>query len=425
MKRFISILVLFICVFKNLQTQEDSYVIMLHHADSLVGKVVNGENVRELIGNVQFSQGKVVVNCDRAVQFLKSNIVNLEGNIKIQDDTLIFFGKRGLYNSNDKTAEASDGVYLEEGSRKLFADYGKYFVPEKRVLFKGRVSVQDTASNLFCDELVYFRNEKHTIARNNVILSDLKNNLKTYSGYFENKDNYSFISDNPAIVQIDTSESGKLDSLIILSNEIHSYQDTIFRFIAVGNVRMRRENVFAECGESIYYVDEDSLIMKNHPFIWYEETQISGDSIFVKLKERKLERIFVHGKAFAISRSDSIYKNRYDQMLGKTLTINFDNGEINNIVVQTTAKSLYYLYEESSSENDTTKKINKPNGLNITTGDKIIISFKQKKVEQIKVVGGVEGKYFPEKLIFAREDSYNLEGFNWRENKPIVTITSK
>ncbi|RCK72034.1 MAG: hypothetical protein IGBAC_0626 [Ignavibacteriae bacterium] len=406
-------------------SQNESNIVILHHADSLVGKVLNGEEVRELIGNVQFSQGNVMVSCDKAVQFLKSNLVTLEGNIKIQDDTLTFFGTKGTYNSNDKTAEAYNGVYIEEGLRKLYADYGKYYISEKRVYFKGRVLMQDTSSSLFCDELTYLRNEKHTIARKNVVLSDLKSNIKTYSDFFENKNKYSYITGNPAVVQIDTADDGNIDTLIILSNEIQAYQDTIERFEALGSVKMRRGSVFAECGETIYFTDTDSIVMKKNPYVWYEDTQISGDTIYVKLQERKLKNIYVKGKSVAISLSDSNYRNRFDQMQGETMLINFINGEINNIIVNTTAKSLYYLYEENKSEKDTTQITISPNGLNITTGDQIVIVFKEKKVESIKVSGGVEGKYYPENMVKGKEESYNLDGFNWRNDKPEVTFNIK
>lgn len=414
---------LFILTFSCLCfSQDESNIVILHHADSLVGKVINSEDIRELIGNVQFSQGSVIVNCDRAIQYLKSNLLTLEGNIKIQDDTLTFYGKRGSYNSADKTAEAYDGVYIEEGLRKLYADYGKYYVQEKRVFFKGKVLVQDTNSSLTCSELTYLRNDKITIARKNVILSDLNNNIKTYSDYFQNKDKYSFISGNPAVIQIDTAENGRLDTLIILSNEIHAYQDTIEHFIAVGDVKMQRGNVFAECGETIYFTDADSIVMKKNPFVWYEDTQISGDTIFIKLINRKLKNIYVNGRSFAISLSDTNYRNRFDQMQGETMLINFDNGKIDNIIVNTTAKSLYYLYEENPSDKDTNLKILETNGLNITTGDQIVILFKDKKVESIKVSGGVMGKYFPENMVKGKEESYNLDGFNLRSDKPDVSL---
>ncbi len=404
----------------NLFSQQEDKIIILNHADSLVGREIKGESIRELIGNVQFMQGNVVVNCDRAVQYFKTNEVVLTGNVRVQDDTLVLNGKRGVYNGNDKTAEAFEGVYLEEGKRKLNADYGKYFINERRVLFRNNVIVQDTGSTLLCNELIYFRDEKRTIARNNVIISDINNDVKTYSNYFENLGDYSFLLGQPRIVQIDTTEEGTLDTLTIVSNEMHSYQDSLPRFIAVGKVIMKRGDVSAECGHAVYYSDADSIILRDKPFVWYEKTQVSGDSIFIKLTERKLKKIIVRGNAFAISLSDTNYTNRFDQMSGETITMNFDEGKINNILVDVTATSLYYLYETEVSAADTTIKVQKPNGINITSGDQIMILFEDKKVEAIKISSGVEGKYYPENLVEGKESEYNLAGFNWRDTKPVI-----
>ena len=78
------------------------------------------------------------------------------------------------------------------------------------------------------------------------------------------------------------------------------------------------------------------------------------------------------------------------------------------------------MFEDSRSEKDTSVTIQKPNGVNMTTGDQVIISFVDKKVETIKIIGGVEGKYYPENIINGKEADYNLAGFNWRENKPVI-----
>ncbi len=416
--KYIPSLLIFIST--NLFSQHDDKIIILNHADSLVKREIKGESIRELIGNVQFMQGKVVVNCDSAVQYFKTNEVVLTGNVRVQDDTLVLNGKRGIYNSNDKTAEAFEGVYLEEGTRKLFADYGKYFINERRVLFRKNVFLQDTSSTLSCDELIYFRDTKRTVARMNVIISDINNDVKTFSNYFENLGDYSFLLDQPRIVQIDTTDEGTLDTLTIVSNEMHSYQDSLPRFIATGKVIMRRGDVSAECGNSVYYTDADSIILRDKPFVWYEKTQVSGDSIFIKLTQRRLEKIIVRGNAFAISLSDTNFQNRFDQMSGETITMTFLGGKINNIVVSVTATSLYYLYETETSAADTTITVQKPNGINITSGDHITILFEEQKVEAIKIISGVEGKYYPENLLHDNESHYNLAGFNWRETKPVI-----
>ncbi len=401
--------------------QQDDKKITLNHADSLLGKVINGEKVRELIGNVQFTQDNVILNCDRAVQYLETEQVLLFGNIVIRQDTLLVFGKRGLFNSNDRTAEAFEEIKVEDGSRILNADYSKYFINDEKIFFKGNVTVSDTNATLISDELTYYRSEKRTVATGNVKIRDLKSNMISFSNRFENKGNYSYLSDNPQIFQVDTSSDGEIDTLRISSGEIHSYQDSIPHFLSKSNVVIKRGNVTAVAGEAVYYTELDSIELRNKPFIWYEETQVTGDSIFIKTSEQRLKKVFVKGNSFAISRSDSIMRNRFDQMSGNNITMNFEDGEVQSINVDITATSLYYLYETKDTGESLQKNIQqRPNGLNITTGDRIIILFDNNKVDEIKIIGGTEGKYYPENIIFNKENEYNLADFNWRIERPVL-----
>ncbi len=41
--------------------------------DSLIGRVENGESIREVIGNVVMTQGDVRITCDKAIQNLTKN----------------------------------------------------------------------------------------------------------------------------------------------------------------------------------------------------------------------------------------------------------------------------------------------------------------------------------------------------------------
>src|SRR5213075_1436016 len=59
--------------------------VHLEHADSLIGLVVDGEQARQLVGNVVFTQGTVEVRCQRAIQYLATNRIALEGTPEVFD----------------------------------------------------------------------------------------------------------------------------------------------------------------------------------------------------------------------------------------------------------------------------------------------------------------------------------------------------
>ncbi|MEK6755811.1 MAG: hypothetical protein AABZ02_06645, partial [Bacteroidota bacterium] len=143
------------------------------------------------------------------------------------------------------------------------------------------------------------------------------------------------------------------------------------------------------------------------PVVWHEENQLTGDSIVITTKERKLRSVYVEGRAMAVSRADSVRRQRFDQLTAREITMYFYDGKIAQIDAERNATSLYYLFEEAE-----------PNGVNRSSGDRIVMEFQDGKVDRIKIVGGVEGKYFPESMITRREPEYNLDGFKWIANRP-------
>jgi hypothetical protein len=217
----------------------------------------------------------------------------------------------------------------------------------------------------------------------------------------------------PAMTQIDTA--GKAagaapDTLVVTSTKME--QDSTDRLTATGSVVITRATLAAEAGMAVFLVRQDSIILRTAPVIWYGEpggsdNQVSGDSVFLRLKNRKLDRAFIRGRAVAVSRADSAYPDRFNQMTGQEIVLRFADGKINRIDVNTTATSLYYLFDGR-----------KGNGANKTTGDHVAVTFKEGRIDRIAAVTAVEGEYIPERLIRGREKTYNLEGFNYRTDRP-------
>lgn len=386
-------------------------VVILDHADSLVGLELDGEKARQLLGHVQFTHGRTVVTCDRAIQYLQTNRVALEGEVTVRDDSMTLYTYRGMYYADTKTAEGFDLVRLVDGKSTLRARYGKYFTAEHKAYFKNNVSLADTASDLYSNELTYYRDSGRTIADGNVKIFNRENSVTLFGGHFENERNrkYSLMVDNPRAMQIDTTESHRFDTLFVVSERMESYQDTIRpRLIATGSVAIKRTDFFSEAGQGVFYSKADSIELKKTPFVWFaqtrkETTQVSGDSIFVKLNHRKLETMFVRGSAFAASQADSLLRNRYSQMSGKEMIVRFKDSVISRIDVDKTATMMYFVFDGTE-----------PNGLNKTTGDHGTITFIHKKIDAVTMKGGVEGQYYPEKMVRGKETDFNLEGFNWR-----------
>ena len=393
----------------RLHAQNDDKVVILDHADSLVGGEMNGEPIKELTGNVKFTQGKVTVRCRKAIQFLSSNKISLEGDVELLDSATRMVGVRGMYYSDDRIAEAFDRVMVEDANTILKADYGKYFVREKKAYFKNHVSVEDSGSVMTCDELTYFREPQKSIATGNVVIKNHERTMTITGNHFENfrKDHYSRMTEGPEFIEVDTS-GGHKDTLTVRGRVMESYQDSTERLIATDSVRLLRAELQGQSGYAVFFTKLDSIVLRQSPMIWYttdsgQQNQLSGDSIFLHLVKRKLDRIYVRGHAVALAEADSLYPDRYNQMTGQEIVMSFRDNKILRIDVNVTATSLYFLFDGK-----------KPNGVNKTSGDQVRITFLNGKIDKLKVMNSVEGQYYPERLVAHKETEYNLPGFNWK-----------
>ncbi len=403
----------FICFFLlfNLVSgqSKESKPIVLKHADSLVGKVVDGETVREVIGNVEFHHGDVVVRCDRAIHYPARNYAELFGHVSVVRDTVTLTAPRGTYDADKHETLGFDGVRMWNRRVLLTAKEGKYLVDEHVAYFKNDVKVIDSTTTITAHELTYYENEHKSIATGDVRVLNSRDNGTMVGGFLEHFDDtkYSKMIEAPKYVQVDTASSGKIDTLVIIAREMESYDDSTRRFVATDSVHLVRSELSGRCRRGVYYPDKDVVDLRDEPIIWYEESQVTGDSVHIQLKKRRLDRVFIHGNAFAISQSDSLHVNRFDQLTSQKMTLYFSDDKLQHIEAEGTAVSLYFLYDQGQ-----------PDGVNKTSGDRVDVYSQNGRAERIKVIGGTEGHYYPENLVAGSEQSYSLPGFRWRIDRP-------
>ncbi len=389
---------------------QESNVIILENADVFSGKrYANGEDVRELEGNVKFRQGAVRVWCDKAIQFLNRNEIELNGNVKLVRDTVTLTARKGRYFGNTKTAICEGNVKLRSKSITIFSDLGTYYTEEKRAYFQKNVRVVDSSSTIFSDQLTYYEKERKSIATSNVRIFNPSDNVTMYGDYLEHFDSthYSKMTKNPRLMQIDTSAKGEIDTLAVKSIVMESFDDSSKRLIATDSVVIVRGQLAARSGLVRYFRRVDKIELFTKPIVWYEENQVTGDSVTLLLEKNRLREATIRNRAFVLSQSDSNFPNRFNQLNGRLVVMKFKENKLQETVVERNATSLYFLYDDKT-----------PNGVNKTSGDYIRMTFENGKPHTIRVVKGIEGNYFPENIVKKDESQYNLDGFTLHKNRP-------
>ncbi|MDH7515274.1 MAG: OstA-like protein [Bacteroidota bacterium] len=404
---------------------QGSALVTVEHADSLVARQVEGVSYRELMGNVRIRQGNVRITCDRAVQNITGNDVELIGNVTIIQDTLTFRTPGGMYDGDNRTAWSTRGVYLHDGHTTLRADAGRYDTRSRTAHFRSNVVVEEPQAVIRSETLVYERNGSCATAMGNVQLDFTGENAvvkaDTVVHWIDRR--ISVFTGAPVLWQIDTvtvrrdttaGDTTRIDTTSIRARRLEARRDSSNVYTALDSVEIVRGDMAGRCGEAVFLRNDSLIILRHEPVLWYGRTQGTGDSVTITLEGGEVRLLELQGHAFAHSESVPGEEesrgppDRYDQAKGKIIRMYFSGGELVRIVVEGTAESVYYLYEGRDL-----------NGVRRETAERIVLEFSGGTAETVRSTGGVEGIYYPEKYVTGRENAYNLEGFAIRTDRPV------
>jgi len=428
--------------FAALQAQSNDDLIRIV-GDSLKGKVINGESIREVMGNVVMTQDNVHITCDLAIQNITRNEAELIGNVIVTQDTVTILTEKGYYFGNDKYTYSDTGFTLDDGHMVLIADEGYYYFNTKVAVFNQNVKLVDTVnilssekltyyndldkavavydvsisndkSTIYSDSLIHLRGTNTTYAFNNIKIENSENQMVITGRELidEGQLNYTKITGDPLLVKVDTSKSGQLDTLFIRSQMMESIEDSTNRLIATDSVIIIRGDFSSTNDISILYQDKDNIFTYKRendlrsPVLWYTTSQLVGDSIDIYLDENQLDWIDIKKDALIISRKEG-YDFRYDQISGDNIKLYFSNEGLEKTEVIGDVLSIYFIFEE-----------NEPNGLLKSSSDKAKMIFDDNKVIDVKLYGAIESEYHPENLIEGNELDFTLPSFFIYKFKP-------
>lgn len=202
--------------------------------------------------------------------------------------------------------------------------------------------------------------------------------------------------------------AGKALNTVIAQDSIpFNPADTIKTRIikAYHNVRVYKSNMQARA-DSLFYTSSDSTLRwYGKPVLWAEGSQQTGDTIYLKLKDKQLNTSQVLSNAFMVN--VNLDSARFNQIKGKQITGFFIDGKLNRMFVDGNAESIYYNREKDSIYTE----------MNQTVSSRIKIIFKDKEISEIITIKDTEGQRTPIKEL--KEDVF-LTGFVWKpELRPL------
>lgn len=174
---------------------------------------------------------------------------------------------------------------------------------------------------------------------------------------------------------------------------------------AYHNVRVFKANLQAKSDSLFYTAADSTLRWYQDPMIWSENSQQTGDTIYVQFKNKKINTIQVLKNGFMVNtEADS---TKFNQVKGKLITGFFNSGELRTMYVDGNAESIYFT------------KDNDGDHMNQMISGRIKFNFMDKELKGIMSVKDNEGAYSSNHEI---PKESHLTGFIW---KPELRPTSK
>lgn len=173
------------------------------------------------------------------------------------------------------------------------------------------------------------------------------------------------------------------------------------------NAKIYKSDLQAKA-DSIFYSSSDSTIRCYvNPMIWAEGSQMSGDTIYLQMKNKKLDNMDIFYNSFIVNVEDND-TTHFNQVAGKKMRGFFVNDKLSRMFVDGNAERIYF-------SRDSLKKVD---GMYRSLSSRIRANFKDNKISNVLDIVKTEHRYGPPAKF--TEDEKILKGFIWKpKERPV------
>ncbi|MBN1769196.1 MAG: organic solvent tolerance protein OstA [Prolixibacteraceae bacterium] len=443
--------ILFFSVSPIYAQQKSKKIINIEHADLLKTDENVVADARRLIGNVHLTHDNIVMYCDSAWFYTRSNIVDAFGRVHIiSNDTVNIWADFINYNGETGLAKARHNVKLEDPAIKLTTDsldfdmeteigyyeyggeivdsanvlnsiIGRYYTQKNEFFFTHEVTLINDNYNIFTDTMIYNTDTEVVIFEGDTKIIGDSTNIYSSEGWFNTKNNQTRLGKNSTIRRGNTQ----------IQAENLFYDDNSDEGYASGNVIINDyANKMIVLGQKAEYDDFDKYALVTDSAVWIQ--YYDNDSLFLH--------------------ADTLYTIPDTAAVDAKLLITYNNVSFYRSDIQGVGDSLVYYTRDStiqlfndpvlwSMENQMTadfiefkNNTTKPSEVYLTNnsfiiqevdstrfnqikGKNMVGYIRNQELYQIKVNGNGQSIYYP-------ADDDELIGVNKAESSNIVIYLS-
>lgn len=327
--------------------------LRLIHADRSAGKMLNGQKVRVLTGNVEVYQDTIHMLCDEAIFYEEQNKAEFTGN-----------------------------VFLDDGHYHLRANRIVYFTESRTAICTGNVRITSQKDSLYAQKFVYNFRTRNAEGYQDLFIWDKENDARIWgdTGLYHSETRLSEVKGNARLQQNKAEETDTLN----ITSQFMAYSAGNGKMAwASDSVRIKKGDLLASCDSAMYDIEKELIHLRINPVAWQDKSEMDGGSIDLVLDSLTLTGILLSENARIKTLSDSV-TGRYDYLRGRTIEVALQDRKPHRIIARNNASSIYLLKDNDQKQ-----------GINSASSDSIIIFFKEGQMDSIAIIGGSEGIFYP------------------------------
>lgn len=153
--------------------------------------------------------------------------------------------------------------------------------------------------------------------------------------------------------------------------------------------------------DSIFYANSDSTMrMYVNPIIWTQGSQLSGDTVYLQMRHKKMDNIELFPSAFIVN-IDKDDSTHFNQVSGKRMRGYFKDDKLDKMYAVGNAETIFFQRDSG-----------KVSGMQRSLSSRIRVAFKDKQATDIFFLTKPENRYIP--IDKVKEDDKILKGFLWK-----------
>ncbi len=326
------------------------------------------------------------------------------------------------YNTYSQLTNFISPTKIISKSRVIRTKNGNYNVGTRKGYLYERSSIDDSTYTFIADEMAIddslglgeFRGNAVYKSKDSLSFDLMANNIKT-----NRIKNILLATELPTLlikqkkdtlyITADTLYSAKVTDLnrpfVLARDSTGKTTDTTLNkyFEAFHNVKIYSDSLQAKCDSLFYSLSDSTIRLFNKPIIWSNNNQITGDTIYMFLNNKKPEQLLVFDNAFALSKVDTT--KYFNQLKGIRLNAWFEDGALTKMRTKGSAENIYFALD---SKKDFI-------GINKSSAQIIEIDFENSEVSKVIFINQLTGRMSP--MGQTPLSQFTIKGFKWLEDQ--------